>query len=1133
MKSFLRLFFLFSIIALFTNCGKKGPAKLLVFYKTAGFVHSSIPNGIAAIEKLAAENGMEVDTTSNAAKFNDENLPQYASVIFLNTTGDVLDFYQEVAFQRYIQAGGGFVGVHAATDTEYGWSWYGELVGAYFKSHPQIQEAKFMVSDHSCDACSAALEAEWITTDELYNFKDINEDINVIMSIDESSYEGGENGTNHPMAWYHDYDGGRAFYTAMGHTEESYEDEKFLGHLFAGIKYAVGSNSTVDYSKATVSLPSDPVRFTKIPLSVGKFYEPTEMTILPSGDILVAQRRGELMMYDAVSKELNEVAKLDVYHQTSVKNVNAEEGFMGLQADPNFAENNWLYAFYAPKEGPSVNRLSRFKFVDGQLKKETEQVILDVASDREICCHTGGSIAFGPGGLLYLSTGDNSTPFDEPDADYVNNGFAPLNDLPGKKQYDARRSSGNTNDLRGKIMRIKVNEDGSYDIPEGNLFPVGTDKTRPEIFTMGHRNPYRISVDPKHGWVYWGDVGPDSREDKFDTRGPRGYDEHNVAREAGNYGWPLFIANNQAYYDYDYSNGKSGIKFDPAAPINDSKNNTGLRELPPAKPAYLYYDYGESKQFDGVASGGRNAMAGPTYYKDLVKGEAQLPPYYDGKVFVYDWMRGWIRAVTFAEDGTVERIEPFASDIEVSNLIDMEMGPDGRIYLLEYGSGWFSANDDSALGYIQYNADNLPPTLQNFNIDKSSGNAPLTVKLSVEATDAEEDELTFIWDFGDGNTQETKVANVEYTYADAGSYDASVKVLDAQKMKVESGIIPIVSGNSRPEVEISLDGGNSSFFIPGVPINYKVNVSDAEDDVVGIDPNNVFVTVDYMEGFDEASLTLGHQQLSPAEEGEGLVMSNTCKTCHKRNEKSIGPTYADVAAKYAGQADAVNYLTGKIIGGGNGVWGDVAMPANPTMEGGDAEKIVAYILSLAKDGNQSLPPAGVIMPKGDTEGKTMVVTASYMDQGAPGAGALKGVKRIALSSNTIDMSSATDVNEFNPVEFSGMNLLIMPKGGGHFSFENIDLNGVKKLTVEAGWQSPPDVNIELEVRLDSPDGEVIGTGSLVPPKKDSDRGIIPIKLNKQVTGKDNKLYFVYKPKAEDKMGLLTFVAVANVTFEGE
>ena len=165
--------------------------------------------------------------------------------------------------------------------------------------------------------------------------------------------------------------------------------------------------------------------------------------------------------------------------------------------------------------------------------------------------------------LLYLSTGDNSTPFDEPKQPYVNNGFAPLDDRPGHEKYDAERTAGNSNDLRGKIIRIKMKDDGSYDIPGGNLFPDNEPKTKPEIYVMGDRNPYRISVDQKNNFLYWGEVGPDATKDSFDTRGPRGYDEVNQARKAGYFGWPFFVGDNYPYHSYDYKTGKPGPAFDP------------------------------------------------------------------------------------------------------------------------------------------------------------------------------------------------------------------------------------------------------------------------------------------------------------------------------------------------------------------------------------------------------------------------------------------------------------------------------------------------------------------------------------------------------------------------------------------
>lgn len=230
------------IIAIFSNAvysETQRQAQVLVFYKTAGFYHKSIPAGIQAIQNLGAENGFNVDTTANSRVFNFENLKRYEAVIFLNTTGDVLNEEQQKEFEMYIRSGKGFVGIHAATDTEYSWPWYNKLVGAYFANHPKVQPANILVIDKK-HASTSFLPDIWNRTDEWYNFKSIKEEIKVLAYLDETTYKGGENGSNHPIAWYHEFEGGRAFYTGGGHSDESYREPLFLKHILGGIRYAIG-----------------------------------------------------------------------------------------------------------------------------------------------------------------------------------------------------------------------------------------------------------------------------------------------------------------------------------------------------------------------------------------------------------------------------------------------------------------------------------------------------------------------------------------------------------------------------------------------------------------------------------------------------------------------------------------------------------------------------------------------------------------------------------------------------------------------------------------------------------------------------------------------------------------------------
>lgn len=1088
-KTLKNLFILSLVLSMgLLSCSKKRPGdpKVLIFSKTMGYQHQSIPAGIAAIQKLGAENGFQVDTTKNAANINEENLNQYAAVIFLSTTANVLDQYQEADFERYIQAGGGFVGIHAAADTEYEWGWYNRLVGGYFADHPgindpnpNVQAGVVNVVDGS-NASTSFLPADWERTDEWYSYKKMYDGVNVLLTLDEASYQGGLDMGTHPIAWYHDYDGGRAFYTGGGHTNESFEEDLFLKHLLAGLQYAMGDNSELNYAKARTERTPDENRFTKTNLVLGDFTEPTEMTILPNLDILVAQRRGEIFLFDGDSEELKEVAKLDVYWKTDVRGVNAEEGLMGIQKDPNFDKNGHVFVYYAPTGDEWVNRLSRFTFQNDTWDMDSEVVILDVSSQRNICCHTGGSIAFDKDGNLFLSTGDNSTPFNQPDSEYILNGYAPLDQRTGREQWDARRSSGNSNDLRGKILRIKVNPDGSYDIPAGNLYPEGTEGARPEIFVQGNRNPYRISVDQKKGWLYWGEVGPDARLDSMDTRGPRGYDEVNQAREAGNFGWPYFVGNNYPYHDFEFVSGTPGSAFDPAGPTNNSPNNTGLTTLPPAQPAFIWYPYVDSPDFPAVGSGGRNAMAGPVYYPDLYSGENKMPDYYQGKLFIYDWIRGWIKAVTMTENGDFDKMEPFMPSTKFNALIDMEMGPDGKMYILEYGNGWFSKNPDSGLSRIDFNGGNRAPAVAEIRSDKNSGKAPLTVTFTAEASDPENDALTYTWDLGNGKTESTTEPTLSYTFDQIGEYEVKVSAIDPEGLSGTSMINSVYAGNVAPEVTIEIEG-NKSFYFPGKQVSYSISVSDEDHPNASEDLSTLYVSADYREGVDMAEADLGHKIMSDAMVGKSLVSSLTCKTCHKEAEASIGPAYTDVAKKYSDKD--FEYLSTKIMNGGSGVWGEVAMPANPNLKGGEVRALISYILSL--DGaaaKPSLPATGSINPtmgKSPSSSGTLVLTASYTDQGGEGIKPMSGSTSVFLQNNTVDLGNASDIKDYTAMTFSGMNLLVVPKTEAYFAINNVDLTDIGSVMMMTGARNEMTDDMVFALHLDSPTGPKVAEGTFV------------------------------------------------------
>jgi cytochrome c len=400
----------------------------------------------------------------------------------------------------------------------------------------------------------------------------------------------------------------------------------------------------------------------------------------------------------------------------------------GIAIGPDFEQDGWVYIYYSPPGAtplddpatPAVDegappmeggadtrtafagrmRLARFRFEQDHLDAGSEQVILEVPVERGICCHIGGGIDFDPAGHLYLSTGDDTNPFSS-------GGYAPLDERPERHPaFDAQRTAANTNDLRGKLLRIHVEPDGSYTIPADNLFAPGTSLTRPEIYVMGLRNPFRFAIDRLTGAVYLADYAPDAPV-ASPLRGPAGTGKWMLIDSAGNYGWPYCATPDLPYVDYDFATGLSGETFDCNQPLNDSPNNTGLRELPRVLEPEVSYSYGPSGLFPELGAGGIAPMAGPAYhYRADVASPVQWPAAYDGAPLFYEWSRDFVSTFHLApgEGKEVARIELLSPGIPVDNPIDMEFGPDGALYVLEYGDGYYTANPEAQLSRIEYAA---------------------------------------------------------------------------------------------------------------------------------------------------------------------------------------------------------------------------------------------------------------------------------------------------------------------------------------------------------------------------------------------------------------------------------------------
>ncbi|OWV07418.1 glycosyl hydrolase [Micromonospora wenchangensis] len=585
---------------------------------------------------------------------------------------------------------------------------------------------------------------------------------------------------------------------------------------------------------------------------VNEMGEPMSLAVLPDRSVLHTARNGTVRRTDA-SGVTRVIGTIPVY-------THDEEGLQSLGVDPDFATNRFIYLYYAPPlstpggDAPAtgsnwsawqgVNRLSRFTLnSDFTLNQASKVDVLDVGTDRGICCHVGSDIDFDAAGNLYLSTGDDSNPFDSA-------GYSPLDERTNRNPaYDAQRSAGNTNDLRGKLLRIKMNPDGTYSIPSGNLFPPGTAKTRPEIYAMGFRNPFRISVDKATGVVYVGDYGPDAGSTNA-NRGPSGQVEFNRVTGPGNYGWPYCTGTNttsETYNEWNFATNSTGPKFNcTGGPTNNSFRNTGLGTLPPAKPAWIRYG-GDAGSPAAFGSGSESPAAGPVYrYDPNNPSVTKFPQTFDGQFFATEFGRGWVKPIHLNSDGSPGTIDSFPWTGK--QVMDSAFGPDGAYYLLDYGTGYYNGDANSALYRFDYVGGGNRAPIARATADRTSGPAPLTVNFSsAGSTDPEGGTLTYSWAFGDGTT--STAANPSKTYTANGAYTATLTVRDPQGATGTSSVTVSV-GNTVPTVTIN-SPGDGSLFSFGDTVPFSITVTDPEDGT--IDCTKVKMT--YVLGHDQH----GHQ----------------------------------------------------------------------------------------------------------------------------------------------------------------------------------------------------------------------------------------------------------------------------------
>jgi glucose/arabinose dehydrogenase/type 1 glutamine amidotransferase len=749
--------------------------RVLIYTGTTGFRHTgAINDGIGPIQAALDRAGIDYvreDCNLNGGNpgncdhpdknpriFTRENLRQFDAIFLFNASsswaggnlpGPLWNEAQRAAIREFVNRGGGIAANHNAVDMGAGqttWDWWdgsaNSAVGTLMPGHAATSlnnVAEVEVADRHHPS-TRDLPDTYGFGDEHYNFaRSVRGDAHVLATLDEETYNPGSRrmGQDHPISWCKPYDGGRVWVTGMGHFGASYTENggnnNLIKHLVGGIRWAAGAGDDGDCGGTIWS------NFRRTVLSDQDAVGPIGLDIAPDGKVYWTEigaagleSEGRVKMYDPRRDDVFTVATIP----TRADHGNlSEDGVLGMALGPDFdgRRNRDMYIYYSPRQpGPpgetglvlGFNRVSRFTLTANGRSFEpgSERTIIDVPKVKvglngdgvpgqtrpNHPGHVGGAgLAFDSEGSLYLGVGDDVNPFGEGQS-----GYSPL-DQRYPQRYDARTTAANTNDLRGKVLRITPRSyipsfvtpgaGRTYTIPRGNLFAPGTPGTRPEIFAMGFRNPFTVQTDPEHpGTAFVADYGPDASTNN-PARGPAGIIEWNHVTRPGFYGWPFCTGDNSpanTYFRFTFPAGPSGAQFDcSAASIpNESPNNTGLATIPgPAIPADVWHKRtGDHPARFGLPTRGspQEPITGPVYRFDRrLRSDTKWPAYYDGSWLILDRSQNWWREVRLREDNNeVLRVNGFFQPgqfglPEHRFVIPLRFGPDGSLYLALWTGG--------------------------------------------------------------------------------------------------------------------------------------------------------------------------------------------------------------------------------------------------------------------------------------------------------------------------------------------------------------------------------------------------------------------------------------------------------------